>query len=254
MIDLHCHLLPGIDDGPASLGPALTIAQLQLAAGVHTVAATPHVSPAMRNDAAGIAARLEELRVALRAAKIPLEVTSGAEVDLPLSAELSDDELRALSLGASGWVLAEAPLGHFPFVRRAVEQVLARGHRVVLAHPERSPSLHGDLESVRRLAAAGVVMQITATSLTGRFGGTVQRFAARLLEEGLVHVIASDAHDGQQRPPGLRDPLREAGIDGELAEILTDRLPAALLAGKPLPAVPALPRQRGALRSLLHRR
>jgi protein-tyrosine phosphatase len=249
MIDLHCHLLPGIDDGPADLETAIAMARAQLAVGVGTVVATPHVHPDVPNDATGIARAVDGLRAALEQSAVPLEVVPGAEIDLLLAQELSDDELRALAIGGGPWLLIEAPLVTMPHTRAAVGRLLARGHAVVLAHPERSPSLHRDIDTLRRLAGAGVLMQVTAGSLTGQFGRTVQRFSQQLIDEGLVHVVASDAHDVDRRPPGLTPALQRAGLSAS-ASLLTELVPAAVLAGDPVPAVPARRRRHGLLERL----
>lgn len=256
MIDLHCHLLPAVDDGPPDLGVALELARLQLAAGVRTVAATPHVSPEIPTAAETIERGVAELRHALRAAGLALEVTTGAEVDLRCTLEYEDDDLRRLTLGGGSWLLVEAPLGQAPLpLGPAVERLLRRGHKVLLAHPERSPVVHRSPDVLSRLAAMGVLTQVTATSLTGRFGSTVQRFSERLLDDGLVHSVASDAHDPRRRPPGMRQELLDAGLGEEAVELLTNTVPAAVLAGSAVPHVGRLTtRRRAGLRRLLSRR
>jgi protein-tyrosine phosphatase len=252
MIDLHCHLLPGLDDGPVSLESALALAQLQVAAGVRVVAATPHVSPGMPNDAATIADGVTEMRVALRAAAISLEVVSGAEVDLGYALELSDEELRGLALGDGPWILLEVPLQPDAPLEPIVARLRARGHEILLAHPERSPMLQRNPAMLHRLVGAGVLSQITARSLVGAFGRVVQRFSERLVEDGLVHVLASDAHDVQRRPPGLSAPALEAGLAGEL-HALTHEIPAAIIAGEHIERGPHPARRarRGLLARLL---
>jgi protein-tyrosine phosphatase len=250
VIDLHCHLLPGIDDGPRDMRTALAMARLQLDAGVSTVAVTPHVSWDMPTTAELIRRSVVELRDALARNDLPLEIVSGAEIDLHRASELSDDELRALALGGSPWLLLEAPLQRALPLEPLVHDLLDRGHRILLAHPERSPALQRDPAAIARMAAAGVLTQVTATSLVGRFGRTVQRFAERLLDEGLVHTIASDAHDPTHRPPGLLGPLAAAGLD-EISPLLTSEIPAAILAGEEIPPLPGRLRRRRPLRSLL---
>lgn len=252
VIDLHCHLLPAIDDGPRTMESALAMARLHVAAGVTTVAATPHVSWDMPTDAAAIDVALAELRAAIAAERIPLEVVRGAEVDVHRAEELSDDELRELTLGGSSWLLLEAPLRQGVPLEPIVRSLLARGHRVVIAHPERSPLLQSDLQGLRELVRAGAVTQVTAGSFTGRFGRTVQRYTEELLEAGLVHTVASDAHDAVRRPPGVADALVAAGLT-DLVQLLAHDVPAAILADAPIPAVPRRPRARG-LRGLLSRR
>jgi protein-tyrosine phosphatase len=252
MIDLHCHLLPAIDDGPADLGAALQMAQAQVNVGVRTVAVTPHVSPRIPTQSAAIERGVQELRVALRAADIPLEITTGAELDVASALELPDDELRRLRLGGGPWLLLEAPLVPGLLVESMVIAVCERGHDVLIAHPERSPVLQRDPEIVRRLVARGVLMQVTSGGLSGEFGRTVQRYAERLIADGLVHTIASDSHGAVHRPPGLRAPLERAGL-GESVTAWCEDVPAALLAGERISKPVALRRRRAGLLGRLRR-
>ena len=252
VIDLHCHLLPGIDDGPADLGGSLAMAQQHVRAGVGTVAATPHVAWDMPNDAATIELRLADVRAALAAAEIPLEVVRGAEIDVHEAVRMTDDELRALALGGGPWLLIEAPLTTGVGLAPVVRALLDRGHRVLIAHPERSPLLQRDADGLRALVRAGAATQITAASFAGRFGRSVREYALGMLEAGLVHSVASDAHDALRRPPGIAAPLADAGLE-ELAPLLGHEAPAAILAGDPLPRAPRWRRPRGGLRGLLGR-
>lgn len=252
VIDLHCHLLPGIDDGPADLGGTLAMAQLHAKAGVEVVAATPHVAWDMPNDAATIELRLADARAALAAAGIPLRVVRGAEVDVHQAVRLSDEQLRALALGGGPWLLLEAPLQTGVGFAPVVHALLGRGHRVLIAHPERSPLLQRDADGLRELVRAGAATQLTAASFAGSFGRTVREYAEQMLEAGLVHSVASDAHDTLRRPPGMAEPLRAAGL-GELVRQLAQEAPAAILAGEPLPSPPAWRRRRGGLRKLIGR-
>jgi protein-tyrosine phosphatase len=256
MIDLHCHLLPAVDDGPPDLGTALELARLQLAAGVTTVAVTPHVSPDLPTAPETIERGVTELTAALAAAGLPLHVTTGAEIDLQCALEYDDDVLRRLTLGGGSWLLVEAPLGRASVpLEPVIGRLLEHGHKVLLAHPERSPAVQRDPDVLRRLAAVGVLTQLTATSFAGRFGGTVQRFSERLLDAGLVHSVASDAHDPRRRPPGMRQELLDAGLDEDAVELLTDAVPAAVLGDTPVPSVGRLTtRRRAGLRRLLSRR
>jgi protein-tyrosine phosphatase len=253
VIDLHCHLLPGIDDGPHDLGGTLAMARLHVKAGIEVVAATPHVAWDMPNDAATIDLKLADVNAALAAAELRLRVVRGAEIDVHQAVRLSDDQLRALALGGGPWLLLEAPLrpgvGFAPVVHALIE----RGHRVLIAHPERSPLLQADPDGLRALVRAGAATQVTAASFAGSFGRTVRDYAERMLEAGLVHNVASDAHDTLRRPPGIAGPLRAAGLS-ELLPLLAQEAPAAILAGDRLPAPPVWRRRRGALRGLLDRR
>lgn len=255
VIDLHCHLLAAVDDGPRTMPEALAMARAHLAAGVRTVAATPHVSWDMPTEAAAIDVALAELRAALAAEQIPLDVVAGAELDVHQAAELDDDALGALTLGGGRWLLLEAPLQINVELEPAARDLLDRGFGVLVAHPERSPLLQRDPAAVRRLVDAGALTQITAASFVGRFGRTVQRFSEQLLEDGLVHVVASDAHDVMRRPPGIADELAAAGI-GDLAPLFAQEIPAAILSGDAIPSVPRRPplRPQRGLRALFGRR
>jgi protein-tyrosine phosphatase len=259
VIDLHCHALPGIDDGPATLEDAVALARAQERAGVRTVVATPHVDwdwPG--NDSSRIAARVHDLNAALRDEGVDVEVLAGAEVALTRAAELDDDELRALRLGGGPWLLLEPPFGPAAAggVALAVHAVAARGHRILLAHPERCPAFLRDHRALEELFAGGVLCSITASSLTGRFGREPRRLSLELMRAGLVHDVASDAHGASsRRGPGLADPMEAAGF-GDQVQWYCDDAPRAILDGVPLPVRPPAPTQGAggrALRRLLRR-
>jgi protein-tyrosine phosphatase len=252
VIDLHSHILPGLDDGPATLEGSLDLARAAVAAGTRTILATPHINDDARIDAPRIAAGLEQLRPALAEAGIPLEVLPGGEIAIWRLVDFDDEALRGFALGGGPYVLVESPFS--PVVGDFEPMVLdlhARGHRVLLAHPERCPAFQRDPSRLERLVAAGVLVQVTAGSMLGAFGSTVRRFTTGLLRDGLVHVVASDAHDAQRRPPGLRDGFasleRELPGIGEHEQWLTEAVPRAVLEGAPLPPRPELPRPPGGL-------
>jgi protein-tyrosine phosphatase len=256
-IDLHCHVLPAIDDGPAMIAGSIALAWAARAAGIVTLVATPHVNPGHpENDAARIGARVEDVRAALRAEQIGVDVVAGAEVALARALALDDAELTALHLGGGPWLLLECPLGPAGadgFVDGARE-VAARGHRIVLAHPERSPAFHADPEAtLAALVEEGMIAQVTAGALVGRFGRKPREVALRLLHAGLVHDVASDAHDAVARLPSIGPELEAAGLGAQASWLATD-VPEAILAGAELPPAPPFPeRQRGGWRRLLPR-
>ena len=207
------------------------------------IVATPHVStsyPATRAE--GIAAALQTLQLEADAAGIDVRLVSGAEIALVHCETLPGNDLAELCLGASPYKLVELPFTATP---QFTELLLAlhNVHPAVLAHPERCRAFHDDDELLGRLVEQGMLAQVTAGSIAGSYGSTVQRCAWRMLEQGLVHVVASDAHDAVRRPPLLREPLEEAGL-GELVAHLCEAAPAAILAGeRPAPAPPvAVPR------------
>lgn len=243
VIDLHCHILPGIDDGPATFEESIAMARAAAAGGTRTIVATPHVSWTYPNDAETISRLTAELNGRLASEGVPIEVRTGAEVAVTRAGEVDPAQLLRMRLGGGPWLLLEPPFT--PVATGLVGMVMdlqSHGHRIVLAHPERCPAFHRDPTAIGSLVQAGALTSITAGSLVGRFGGEVRRFALRLVEQGLVHNVASDAHDTIRRTPGIAAELEEAGL-GALAGWLTSAVPAAILSGEEIPALPVLPVQ-----------
>jgi protein-tyrosine phosphatase len=239
VIDLHFHLLPGIDDGPPTLEASIELARAAVDAGVHTVVATPHVNWDFPNQAAIVRERTAEVSARLQELQIPLQVQSGAEIALTLATELDDEELRQLALGGGPWLLLECPpIPAVAGLEGLVTHMQERGHRVVLAHPERSMAFLRDPAALQRLVDAGALSSVTAGSLVGRFGGEVRRFSRELARTGLIHNVASDAHDTVRRPPGLVAELTTSGLEPRRSW-LTQAVPAAVLAGQEIPPPPA---------------
>jgi protein-tyrosine phosphatase len=243
VIDLHCHVLPGVDDGPATIDEAVSLARRARADGITTIVATPHVDWSYPDlDAARIEGAVGALQPLLDAAGVDVRVLTGGEVAATRAVGLDDAELRALALGRGPWLLLECPLSPTlaPGFVAAARSLALRGHRLLLAHPERSSLFLRSPELLDELIAHGMLGQVTAGALTGRFGRTVRDFALRLVERGAVQVAASDGH-GEHRPATIGRELREAGIEPALATWLAHDVPAALLAGEPVPARPELP-------------
>jgi len=238
VIDLHCHVLPGIDDGPETIAGSLELVRASAAAGVRTIVATPHVSWRYQNGAEAIAAAVAELRARLDEEGMEVEVCAGAEVAITHLEEIDRAELARLGLGGGGWILLEPPFSPVaPAVGRMIASVQHSGMRVLLAHPERCPAFQRDPEMLRSLVQGGVLTSLTAGSLVGRFGGSVRRLAVSLLRDGLAHNVASDAHDVAGRAPGIRAELMESGFGG-LVDWLAQDVPAAILAGSEIPPRP----------------
>jgi protein-tyrosine phosphatase len=239
VIDLHCHVLPGIDDGPETIEGSLQIARAASADGAHTLVATPHVSLRYPNDAAVISRLVEELNGRLAAEGIAIDVRAGAEIALSSALDMAPERLAELGIGGGPWLLIEPPFAPAAAGLDAILlDIVRRGHRVVLAHPERCPAFHRDRAVLESVVRGGVLTSITAGSLVGRFGAEVRRFALGLLRDGLVHNVASDAHDDRSRPPGMAAELRRAGLE-PLGAWLSREVPAAILAGGDLPPAPA---------------
>lgn len=256
MIDLHAHPLPAVDDGPTGNEQALALARAAAEGGTRVMVATPHIDHRWALDPKQVPARVRELNDRLGSAGVELEVVAGGEIAVSRLGELDAAELDAVRLGAGPYLLIECPhtatASAFAMI---VFEALTRGERVVLAHPERSPLFADDLEGLERLVHSGVLCSITAASLTGRFGPTARRLALRMLSEGLVHDIASDAHNAEGRPPDLLEGVHAADADlpglAEQAPWYLDAAPAAILAGDPLPPRPAPPALRRGLLSRL---
>jgi protein-tyrosine phosphatase len=246
VIDLHSHLLHDLDDGPRTVAGALAIARAMAADGVTTVAATPHVredwpavTPVARDE------RLRELRIALEADGVALEVLPGGEVALDALPELGALERAAFGLGGNPAVLLlEFPYWGWPLqLGDAVFQLAVAGITPVLAHPERNLEVQDAPERLEPAVRAGALVQLTAASVDGRLGRGSQAACRRLLELGLAHVIASDAHTPDIRAAGLS--RAAAAVGGGLGRWLTHDVPAALLAGEPLPPRPGGRRRLG---------
>ncbi len=205
MIDLHCHILPGIDDGAADLATSLEMARVSVAQGVTTVACTPHILPGLYNNSGpAIRGMTKQLQNVLDRAQIPLHLVSGADVHVAPDFVAGLHSGRLLSLADTRYVLVEPP--HHtapPQLEDFFFNLLVAGYVPILTHPERLSWVPSRYHAIERLVRAGVWMQITAGSLAGTFGRKPLYWAERMLEEGHVHLIASDAHDVARRPPDL---------------------------------------------------
>jgi protein-tyrosine phosphatase len=233
VIDLHCHLLPGIDDGPATLDDAVALANAAVAAGTRTVVVTPHVSARYPNDSARIDAARVELAERLLAHAIPLELLAGAEVALSHLIDVEPAERTRLGLGGSNWLLVEPPFSAaVSGIDDIVLELVRSGHRVILAHPERCAAFQTEPRMLYELVDQGVLTSVTAGSLVGRFGSRVRRFAAELVQAGVVHNVASDAHGTDGRGPSIARELDQAGLEW-MREWLTVEVPRAILSGAP---------------------
>lgn len=226
--DLHCHLLPGLDDGPATIDDAVALAGALVAAGTRRVVATPHVSHRYGNTAETIADAAARLRVALAGRGMELELLTGAEVAAARLPDLEEADLRALTLGDGPWLLLEPPLAAEFAYERAVELVNAAGLRVLVAHPERCRLFQRDPSRLDALVAGGARLSITASSLTGSFGRPAQELALQLADRRLVANVASDAHDPWRRSPRLIDELQDAGF-AQQATVWCNAFPDAVL-------------------------
>jgi protein-tyrosine phosphatase len=254
MIDLHSHILPGLDDGARDLDDALEIARAAVADGITAIAATPHVREDYPTTSSAMESGVRALRGALEREGIELELLPGGEISLEQLDRLSHDELRRFGLGGnSRYLLVETPYWDWPLAfGEIVSRLGSFGMTPVIAHPERNPAIQQDLAKVARLVEAGALIQVTAASLDGRLGARTRTGARKLVHAGLVHMVGSDAHTAGIREVGL-SAAREAIGDEALARWLTEAVPRAIVRNEELPARPTPRRQPGFWARLLGR-
>ncbi len=246
--DIHCHLIHGIDDGAHSLDQSLAMARMAVADGITTIIATPHQMGAFaHNTGELVRARTKELQQVLTRQGIPLRVLPGGDVriDTELVPKLKSGEVLSLA-DRKRHVLLELPHElYFP-----LESVLGQLANVqmvgILSHPERNQGILKNPSVLKPLVQSGCLMQVTAGSLMGTFGPACQQLAERMLQDGLVHFVATDAHGPNSRRPLLaRAFFRVAEIVGaEVAEQLCCHNPARVVQGRDIGATPATIRKR----------
>lgn len=238
MVDLHCHFLPGVDDGAPDLEKALELARAAHENGVHTAVLTPHIYPGRwDNTLSSLTPRFEQFRQAVEDAGIPLKLRLGGEVHLlPECLRLFEErELPAVGRWDNFEViLLEFPDGSIPVgAMNAVEFLLRRGGLPMLAHPERNKGVVRSLEKLRPFVEVGCLVQLTAASVCGWFGSSAHQTALAILDAGWTTVVATDSHNMRHRPPVLaqaRDVLAvRYGLDA--ARLLTETTPLAIVSG-----------------------
>ena len=238
MIDLHCHLLPGIDDGPATLEEALEMARIAVANGITQSHVTPHLHPGRwENDRLKIAAAVEAYRAAVAQAGIPLEIGYAAEVRLDYEILPLIEAGRVPFLGTLDGqqvMLLEFPHSHVPVgADKFVAWLLAHGIRPMIAHPERNKDLMRDPARLEPFVREGCLLQLTADAVAGEFGDVCAQRAREFLERGWVTVLASDAHDTADRPPRMAQGRDAAAkiVGAEAAQRLVHDMPLRIVRG-----------------------
>jgi protein-tyrosine phosphatase len=248
-VDLHAHLIPGVDDGPADLTAAIAMGQAAIDAGIETLVATPHLRadfPAVRVEE--IDQRCQALQDVLRSRGIDLQVVPGAEVSLVWALEASDDQLRLASIAHRGSdLLIETP-NDISMIEQLLFQVRTRGYRITLAHPERSRDFQSHPEHLEALSENGILLEINAEALLLPRRSQRRRLAERMCRSGHAHALASDAHSADSARPisvlaGGREAL-VALVGTERADWMMSVAPRAIVAGGPVPDPP--PTQSGA--------
>ena len=209
MIDLHCHLLPGIDDGPDTLDQSLELCRIAVAEGTTHAVVTPHIHPGRwENTRASIQQSYQSLKTEMADRNIPLQLGFAGEVRLTdqIMQQVANNEIPFYGeLDGYNIMLLEFPHGHIiPGSDKLVEWLLKRNIRPLIAHPERNKQVMKNIGLIQPFIDAGCWLQITAGSLTGGFGDNAQGVAWQLLHDDVVKVVASDGHNAKARPPGMK--------------------------------------------------
>lgn len=240
MIDLHCHILPGIDDGPTTLEQSLELAVLYQKAGFIKIVTTPHWVPgtSWTPSLEQIHQRIALLRDSFESRQIDIQIYSGMEIALDIN--LCDLLLskHLLTLAGSSYVLIESPFQRLPLGwEQMFFTIMAKGYRIVLAHPERCLQLFSTPELYDDIIEAGVYFQVNYDSFLGHYGKKESETAFYLLKKGYIHFLATDSHDPLQRHPGnalKAVKVLKKTIDSKTIEILTRINPENVINDFPL--------------------
>ncbi len=248
MIDLHCHLLPGVDDGAKDIETAIEMAKIAVSDGIRAIACTPHIMPGVYdNQGPDIRMRVSALQMALEKEGLPLKLTFGADVHAAPDLPARFKNGSVLTIHDTRYFLFEPP-HHIvpPRLEDNVFNLLAAGFVPILTHPERLTWIERAYDLIRKLAHGGMLVQLTAGSLTGFFGRRPKYWAERILDERFCHILATDAHDPERRRPELskaRD-AAAARLGADEAMNLVWNRPLGILNNLPpaeLPSIPVAP-------------
>ena len=270
MIDLHSHILWGLDDGARTMGDSLEMCRIAYCDGIRTVVATPHTLNGLyQNDRPSILAKVRELNAVLmhcqiqnpksefhnpqstipntkskfrnpkspiRNPKSEIKILPGADVHLCEKTLRQLDGGKVTTLGDGGkYLLIEFPFTGIPYgAEEVLHQLISRGIIPIISHPERNLEVERNPKRYHEMIRMGCLGQVTAMSLTGEFGPGVMRLAEQLLSKGLVQIIASDAHSPDGRPPVLSPAVRAAAkiVRDEEALRMVTEYPQAILEGR----------------------
>lgn len=219
MIDIHSHILPGVDDGAQTEADSLAMAEAAVAQGIHTIIATPHHrNGKYDNLKADIIEQVHLLSALFAKEDIPLTVLAGQEVRIngDMIADIENGEL--LALHHTKYVFVEFPSGHIPrYAKQMLFDIQVAGYTPIIVHPERNQELIAHPEKMYEFVQKGALTQVTAASIIGKFGKSIRKFSHQLIEANLTHFIASDAHNTTTRGFCMYEALQEVkdqyGVD-----------------------------------------
>lgn len=241
MIDIHCHILPGLDDGARDMEEAVAMCRVAQADGIRTIVATPHCRNGVyKNSEQTILSVLGQLEEHLKTAGVALDLRSGADIHIhPETISFLRKNPRLLLGGR--YFLLELPAQSIPpFTRDFIFEAFLAGFIPIITHPERNTILQGHFKVLEEWVKAGALVQITAMSLTGAFGSQVKECAFEMVRMGMVHLVATDAHSPRRRPPVLskaREVLENL-MGPEQAQALVKDIPEKILKGETVERAP----------------
>jgi protein-tyrosine phosphatase len=240
VIDLHCHYLPGIDDGAQTLDESLDLARAAIKAGIDVAVMTPHVHPGRyENNASSIRERCAAFQQVLVHKEIPLQLRAGGEVRISedISAMVEEGEIPYLgNLAGYRVMLLEFPHSHLTLgAEKLVDWLLERRIRPLIAHPERNKEVMRNPDKLRPFIEMGCLLQLTGASIIGGFGKPAEDCAIELIEREWVAAVATDAHNLKHRPPCLDEAYEAlARIGGDAFALeLTQHMPARIVGAQP---------------------
>lgn len=239
-IDIHCHILPGIDDGAQNYDQSITMAQLAVRDGASAVVATPHVKNGIYDlSKKEIIGKVEQLNSVLYQNNISLTILPGAEYYLEpgLPQRLADGELLTIN-NTERYILIELSNTMMPdYVRRTLYEIQLQGVVPIIAHPERNSIFAGNTSLLKSFTDADILTQVTSASITGVFGRKVQKTAYSIINIGAVHILASDGHSSNGRSPTLSAAYEQIGYywGNNFADILTFINPKHIINGEMVP-------------------
>ncbi|WJH35578.1 tyrosine protein phosphatase [Paenibacillus aurantius] len=252
MIDIHCHILPGMDDGPEEMDQSVRMAELAVREGITAIVATPHhANGVYRNSASAIIQAVHTLNAVLADLDVNLEIIPGQEVRLT-DRLLEDLEEGRLILQGNRYLLLELPASRLPSrLEETLHELRVLGITPIIAHPERNAVLAADPGLLEALIDKGALSQLTSHSLTGLFGSRIQKAALRFCDRDLVHFVASDAHDTEVRNNRLAPAY--ALLQKRLGDAAVERLrrnTELMLTGEAIDPWPIRQKPKGLLRRL----